>query len=282
MKTANAGLLCVLLGLPSACAQKVDDPSDVQAIHDTQTTFDMLWNAGDVEGLTTGFYAPDAVRMEPHQPALTGKDAIAAALRKFVDQFTGEGRNVAEEVRVSGDLAVARGTFEGSETLKAGGYAAPFEGKWMTAFQRQADGSWKAIWDIYNTDLPVADALTFGEEELALLQVERDWSEALMQKDTAALSRILATEFQSNYSMVVEDKRQALAALANPGLKYESVIPSDMKPIVFGDRGVVHGRSTWKSSQDGEDTSGGSVWTDVFVKRDGRWQCVTGYGTQLQ
>jgi len=44
----------------------------------------------------------------------------------------------------------------------------------------------------------------------------------------------------------------------------------------------VNGLSTEKSSMAGKDTSGQYRWTDVFVKREGRWQCVTGYGAKVQ
>jgi ketosteroid isomerase-like protein len=57
---------------------------------------------------------------------------------------------------------------------------------------------------------------------------------------------------------------------------------SDMKAFVLGDTAVVHGLSTAKSSMAGRDTSGQQRYTDVFVKRDGRWQCVTGYSTKVQ
>ena len=282
MKTTYAVILCVLLLLVSACAQKLNDPADVQAIKDTQPAFDKAWNAGNVEGVTSGFYTADAIRMEPYQPALAGKDAIRASLQKYSDQFSQEGRNVAEDVRVSGDLAVARGTFEGKENLKAGGYSAQFKGKWISAYQRQADGSWKIFWDIYNSDLPVADALPLGQEELALLKIERDWAEALVKKDAAAFDKTLATEFQANYVGIVGNKKQYLSAVMSNISKTESAVNSEMKAIVFGDRAIVNGLSTEKSSMAGKDTSGQYRWTDVFVKRDGRWQCVTGYATKVQ
>jgi ketosteroid isomerase-like protein len=55
-----------------------------------------------------------------------------------------------------------------------------------------------------------------------------------------------------------------------------------MKAIVFGDRAIVNGLTTEKSITAGKDTSGQYRWTDVFVKRDGRWQCVTGYASKVQ
>jgi uncharacterized protein (TIGR02246 family) len=282
MKITHAVILAVLLLLFSACAQKVNDPADVQAIKDTGSAWDKAWNAGDTEAFASGYYTADAVTMDPYQPAVAGKDAIRASLQKYFDQHAEEGRSVVEDVRVSGDLAVARGTAEGKSSLKAGSYSAQFKSKWMTAFQRQADGSWKAFWDIYNSDLPVADALPLGQEELALLQLERDWSEAAVKKDAAVLDRILANDFQANYSTFVGNKEQFLASLKSDTTKIESSVASDMKTLVFGDQAIVHGLSTEKRSMAGKDTSGQDRFTDVFAKREGRWQCVTGYSIKVQ
>jgi uncharacterized protein (TIGR02246 family) len=282
MRTTYAVILCVLLLLFSACAQKVNDPADVQAIKDTGSAWDKAYNAANAEALASGYYTADAVRMEPYQAAIGGKDAIRTSLQKYFDQYADEGRTAVEDVRVSGDLAIARGTAEGKSSLKVGGDPAPYKAKWVTAYQRQPDGSWKSFWDIWNSDLPAADSLPVGVEEQALMQMERDWGEALIKKDIAALDKILANEFQANYVDLVGNKKQFLSALKSNTFKYDSMVNSEMKAVVFGDRAVVNGLSTEKSSMAGKDTSGQYRWTDVFVKREGRWQCVTGYGARVQ
>jgi uncharacterized protein (TIGR02246 family) len=282
MKTTYAVILCVLLLLVSACAQKVNDPADVQAIKNLDATFDKSYNAGKAEALVADIYSNDAVRFIPNAPSAVGKDAIRASFQKQFDQFSYEGRVITEDVRISGDLAVSKGTYEDKSSLKAGGHSAQDKGKWVTVFQRQTDGSWKALWDIANSDLPVADTLPPGQEELALLQLERDWAAASIKKDMATLDRILATEFQANYVGLVGNKQQFLSILKSGTSKTESAVNSDMKAIVFGDRAIVNGLSTEKSSLAGKDTSGQYRWTDVFVKRDGRWQCVTGYAAKVQ
>jgi ketosteroid isomerase-like protein len=55
-----------------------------------------------------------------------------------------------------------------------------------------------------------------------------------------------------------------------------------MKAFVIGDQAIVHGLLTVKSSRAGKDTSGQDRFTDVFAKREGRWQCVTGYSIKVQ
>ncbi len=121
MKIRYAVILSVVLLLLSACAQKINDPADVQAIKDLQQAWDKAWNPGNAEAVTSGFYTADAVRIDPNQPVLAGRDAIRASIQKYFDQYVEEDRTVAEDVRVSGDLAVVRGSFEGKSSPKAGG-----------------------------------------------------------------------------------------------------------------------------------------------------------------
>ncbi|MBZ5495771.1 MAG: SgcJ/EcaC family oxidoreductase [Acidobacteriia bacterium] len=282
MKTIYAAILCVLLLLLSACAQKVNDPADIQAIKDTGSAWDKAYNAGNTEALASGYYTDDAVTMDPYQPPNVGKEAIRSALQKAFDQFSDEGRSVVEDVRVSGDLAVARGTTEGKSSLKAGGYSAQFKSKWITAFQRQPDGSWKAFCDIYNSDLPIADSLTPGVEEQALMQIERDWAAANAKNDSAAIDKILAAEYANNTDGLITTKKQALANMRNGASKVASAAAGEMKVLVFGETAVVHGLWNEKSTLNGKDTSGTYRYTDTFIKRDGRWQAATTYSTKMQ
>jgi ketosteroid isomerase-like protein len=281
MKTIYAAILVFLAMLAFACGPKVNAPADVQAIKGMDASFDKPYNAGDAEALVSANYTNDAVRMEPYQKALVGKDAIRTSFQKFFDQYAAEGRDVTEDVRVSGDLAVVRGTYEGKSNLKAGGFSAQEKGKWVGAYQRQPDGSWKCFWDISNSDLPVGDALPLGLEEQALLQIERDWANALQKGDVAFLEKILGKDWIVNADGQVLSKKQDLADVKGKILKYESIAFSDMKAIVLGETAIVNGFDTEKSSNRGKDTSGKYRWTDIFAKRDGRWQCVVTYSTKV-
>jgi ketosteroid isomerase-like protein len=48
----------------------------------------------------------------------------------------------------------------------------------------------------------------------------------------------------------------------------------DMKVRVFGDTAVVTGTDDETTVQDGKKSSDHYVWTDVFVKRNGKWLAV--------
>ena len=282
MKTIYAAILCVLLLLVSGCAQKVNDPADVQAIKTFVDDYVKAVNAADA-GAIAAMMTDKSVFADPNVPVAVGKEAIRSLNQGYFDQLKAEQTAPVEDVRVVGDLAVARGTFTWKAMPKAQGLAAINDrGSWIAVYARQNDGSWKQDWVVANSDQPAPGSTASGEDEQALLQIERDWAEASVKKDAAVLDRILANEFQANYVDLVGNKKQFLSALKSNTFKYDSMVNSEMKAVVFGDRAVVNGLSTEKSSMAGKDTSGQYRWTDVFVKREGRWQCVTGYGARVQ
>jgi ketosteroid isomerase-like protein len=59
------------------------------------------------------------------------------------------------EVAKAGDLAYVSGTYEETMT-DASGKPAKDRGKYLEIFKKQADGTWKAILDIWNSDLPAS------------------------------------------------------------------------------------------------------------------------------
>jgi hypothetical protein len=50
---------------------------------------------------------------------------------------------------------------------------------------------------------------------------------------------------------------------------------------IFGNTAVVTGSDTEKSMENGKDTTGKYVWTDVFVKQNGKWRAVASQSTKL-
>jgi len=117
--------------------------------------------------------------------------------------------------------------------------------------------------------------------EQALMQMERDWTEAQLKKDAARLDKILADDWVGQGPPGITTKSQTLADLKSGDYKLDSITLGDMKVRVFGDTAVVTGSDDEKSSTKGKDTSGHYTWTDVFAKRRGRWQAVASQGTLI-
>src|SRR2546425_8369394 len=120
-----------------------------------------------------------------------------------------------------------------------------------------------------------------GQVEQSLTQMERQWVEAAQKKDTATLDRILANDWVGQGPTGATTKSEALADLKSGKGQLESITMGEMKVRVFGDSAVVTGSDDEKSSYKGKDTSGHYTWTDVFAKRNGRWQAVASQGTLM-
>jgi ketosteroid isomerase-like protein len=260
-KLPLAVLVFALAALP-ACAPKVNDPVDVQAIKDTGPGYDKFSNAGDAASLASEFYAPNGIRMDPNQPALVGAQAIRASLEKAYAQATDQTRDVIDEVRVCGDLAVEKGKF-------------------VTMYERGADRKWKAVWDIYNSDLPEAGKTADGADEKAIVAIENSFGEVMSKRDTGAVEQVLAKEWVENDNGETMTRAQAVSALKSGAIKVKSANVRDLDIHVFGDAAVATMIMEVKGTIMGKPFPAAHRSTDFFVRRDGRWQIVNTQNTTI-
>jgi hypothetical protein len=121
---------------------------------------------------------------------------------------------------------------------------------------------------------------TSGEQEL--IQLEKEWSNAMLKRDVSFFDRVIVddgmlTDPQGN----VQTKAQFLADWKAGIFTYTSIVFDDMKIRIWGDTGIVWGRTTEKSQLKEKDNSGQYQWTDIFNKSSGHWQFVAGHMTKL-
>jgi uncharacterized protein (TIGR02246 family) len=96
------------------------------------------------------------------------------------------------------------------------------------------------------------------------------------------LDRVLADEFTiGEFDGTVTTKTQLLSYINSGEYALTSVVSDDMKVRVYGNAAVVAGLSTEKSQFKGIDSSGQYRWTDTWIQRDGRWQCVAGHASKV-
>ena len=282
MKKTPIALVALTVALAAACGPKVNAPADVQAVKDTGPAYDRFANAGDAASLASEFYAPDGIRMDPNQPASAGTAAIRRTLEKSYAQTSENVRNVIDDVRVAGGIAVAKGTFEGTSTPKAGGTAVPVKGKFVTLYERQGNGPWKAVWDIYNSDTPAPGATADGGDERAIAQIEQDWAAAMVKGDLAVLESNLANEWTLTEDGQVTTRAQALDGFKSGTYKVESATVRDVSVHVVGDAAIATMVVETKGTLMGKPVPPLARSTDFFVKRDGRWQAVSTQNTTIR
>jgi ketosteroid isomerase-like protein len=124
---------------------------------------------------------------------------------------------------------------------------------------------------------PASLAADQANVEQGLMKMERDWCNASVRGDAAAIGAILADEFTDvSLTGEVVSKVQVLADVkAETG----AICNIDMIQVrVYGDAAVVVGRTTWKSAAG----NGQYRYTDIYVRRGGRWSCVASQATDIK
>lgn len=148
-----APLLLAFIGAVSAADTKIE-----QALRDLDAKWSAAAGAKDIDK-TVSYYSEDAVVMPPNAPSATTRQTIRTAWKEML---TTPGAAISwkttkVEVAKSGDLACLSGTYELAMN-DAGGKPVNDRGKYVEVWQKQADGTWKVVADIWNSNLPVAAA----------------------------------------------------------------------------------------------------------------------------
>lgn len=142
-----------LAGAPSPAA---DVAAVRQAIEAADARFSAAVLKGDSATLAT-FYADDAILMPANMTAVQGHDAIAKALNGLIASMRPSTFTLrTQDVIAAGDYAIETGSFEmTSEPARKGAKPNHDVEKYVVVWKKQADGSYKIIRDIANTDLPM-------------------------------------------------------------------------------------------------------------------------------
>jgi ketosteroid isomerase-like protein len=123
-------------------------------------------------------------------------------------------------------------------------------------------------------------ALSPAEQELVSL--ERAWDAAFSAKNVRFIERVLADEFVATY---VDGSRGDKAAELAQTLDFDQQVNSasmdEFRVRVYGETAVVWFTKHMSGPKSGKVVSVAYRFVDVFVKRDGRWQCVSSQSTRL-
>jgi ketosteroid isomerase-like protein len=124
------------------------------AIYRLDAEFMKAASAKNAAALVKAFYAPDAVLMPPNHGLVEGRAKIAGFLQGLIDAGLTSIKLETMTVASAGDLAYGQGRYTLSLSPPAG---APVQdvGKYVVVYRRQANGSWRAVSDIFNSDQPI-------------------------------------------------------------------------------------------------------------------------------
>jgi ketosteroid isomerase-like protein len=141
-----------------AGCDKAPQPVDTHTIEEVVLSADAASmkaaEALDVAG-TVANYSDDALVMPPNHPPVSGRQPIHdlwAAMLAPGTQISWAANKV--ESAASGDLVYIQGTYS-VMTLGPDGKPVSDDGKYLSVWKKQADGSWREAESMWNSDLPV-------------------------------------------------------------------------------------------------------------------------------
>jgi ketosteroid isomerase-like protein len=115
-----------------------------------------------------------------------------------------------------------------------------------------------------------------------LIQLERDWDYAYHHKDVKFIENVLAMEFVAVYAEGQHaDRTRELQLAAEFNQQIDSSVLDEFNVRIYGDTAVVLFTQKLTGPSKGQPLTLTFRYIDVFVMRDGRWQCVVSQSTRV-
>jgi ketosteroid isomerase-like protein len=101
-------------------------------------------------------WTEDCIQMPPGGPMNAGKHMLYESISAWLDAYkVSDLKPIGElEIQEAVDWAYARGQYSYRLTPQDGSPAYVFEGKFLSIFKRQTDGTWKMHRDCFNSSTP--------------------------------------------------------------------------------------------------------------------------------
>jgi ketosteroid isomerase-like protein len=110
------------------------------------------------------------------------------------------------------------------------------------------------------------------EVEQYIVESERQWAESVATGDSSAVERILTDDFLGvDPKGILYDKAKMIADTRNALQYFVSNHLNEVKAGFYGETAIAQGNESWER-RTGE--RGRFVWTDTWIRRNGRWQIV--------
>ncbi len=137
---------------------EVNNTADANALRNVLTDYEKHLNAGDLNSWIA-LWTEDGRQMPPEVETRIGKAAIYTESKPVFETYNLKIEITSvEDVYVYGDLGFTRCSYNFYVKPKAGGDRIAFEpdGKALTIYKQQDDGSWKIWFDCFNSNLPTS------------------------------------------------------------------------------------------------------------------------------
>jgi ketosteroid isomerase-like protein len=145
------GLMVLGVGVGAvASAQTAESGAD--GVRAADAAWLKVYSAKDLDK-SVAFFDDQGSMMSPNDPIATGRAAISKLIASDFSFGNLTWQMDKAGVSKSGDLGYTSGRYTFS-FKDPSGKAATDKGKYLAVWKKQADGSWKVLFDMFNTDMP--------------------------------------------------------------------------------------------------------------------------------
>jgi len=108
-------------------------------------------------------------------------------------------------------------------------------------------------------------------------KLNKAYVDSVQKSDVRWFDEHLSADFlNSNPDGSIVDRAGFLAQIAKP-VALKGLEPREVKIRLFGDFAIIHAKTVYRKP-DGH--TGAGRYTDIWQRRDGRWQCVAAHVTR--
>ena len=117
-----------------------------------------------------------------------------------------------------------------------------------------------------------------AKDRETLSDLNRNYIRSVDEADTAWFDANLASDFLNTNPDGTLIDRAAFIAQIGRGSSVKNIREHDVIIRIFGDFAIIHARTAYLKP---DGTAGGGRYTDDWLFRDGRWQCISAHVARL-
>jgi ketosteroid isomerase-like protein len=129
--------------------------------------------------------------------------------------------------------------------------------------------------------LVLAAATQMADDEQFLKDTEQQLARAWSQHDRAFIENLLAPEWSVTQADGTMLTRRTVLETFFDAVEFDSNVIDDVTVALFGDTAIVRGRTVVSAKLNGAPVNARIRFTDVFLKRNGRWQVIASHASPL-
>ena len=121
-----------------------------------------------------------------------------------------------------------------------------------------------------------------NDDKSMILALESAWNQAEIHHDTNAAAALMADTFISvDHHGKLLSRSQYLADLKDPSYNPEEISNSETSVYIYGDTAIVSSAYRTKGTDNGKPFQHHGRFTDTWIRRNGKWQCIADHETLI-